>query len=172
MLTLAYVWLGVPQTLGPYVDATTLEGAKQTIAVGPVASQLAIKMLGTNGGGFFNTNSAHPFENPDNISNMIQMVSIFLIGAYLVIEKPTSIWFIQISDQPLESETLLQLYVLLAAAADPIRRLSNVYTRIQSGFASADRIFKYMDQSPKIQSNSDTLPLERHRLAPVCRPQA
>ena len=81
VLTLAYVWLGVPQTLGPYVDATTLEGAKQTIALGPVASQLAIKMLGTNRGGFFNANSAHPFENPDAISNLIQMVSIFAIGA-------------------------------------------------------------------------------------------
>ena len=56
---------GMPQTLGAYVDATTLEGAKQTIAVGPVASQVAIKMLGTNGGGFFNANAAHPFENPD-----------------------------------------------------------------------------------------------------------
>ncbi len=59
------VWQGMPQTLGAYVDATTLEGAKQTIAVGPVASQIAIKMLGTNGGGFFNANAAHPFENPD-----------------------------------------------------------------------------------------------------------
>ncbi|WP_256751403.1 potassium-transporting ATPase subunit KdpA [Mesorhizobium sp. Mes31] len=83
VLTLVYVWLGVPQTLGPYVDATTLEGAKQTIAVGPVASQLAIKMLGTNGGGFFNANSAHPFENPDAISNFIQMVTIFALGAAL-----------------------------------------------------------------------------------------
>lgn len=83
VLTLVYVYLGVPQTLGTYVDATTLEGAKQTIAVGPVASQLAIKMLGTNGGGFFNANSAHPFENPDAISNFIQMVSIFAIGAAL-----------------------------------------------------------------------------------------
>ncbi len=83
VLTLVYVYLGVPQTLGTYVDATTLEGAKQTIAVGPVASQLAIKMLGTNGGGFFNVNSAHPFENPDAISNLIQMVTIFAIGAAL-----------------------------------------------------------------------------------------
>ncbi|AYD02546.1 potassium-transporting ATPase subunit KdpA [Neorhizobium sp. NCHU2750] len=83
VLTLVFVWLGVPQTFGPYVDATTLEGAKQTIALGPVASQLAIKMLGTNGGGFFNANSAHPFENPDAISNLIQMVSIFAIGAAL-----------------------------------------------------------------------------------------
>ena len=81
VLTLVYVWLGVPQTFGAYVNATTLEGAQQTLAIGPVASQLAIKMLGTNGGGFFNANSAHPFENPDNISNMIQMLSIFAIGA-------------------------------------------------------------------------------------------
>ena len=83
VLTLVYVWLGMPQTLGAYVDATTLEGAQQTIAVGPVASQVAIKMLGTNGGGFFNANAAHPFENPDAISNLIQMVSIFAIGAAL-----------------------------------------------------------------------------------------
>jgi K+-transporting ATPase ATPase A chain len=80
---LILVWLGMPQTLGPYVDATTLEGAKQTIAVGPVASQVAIKMLGTNGGGFFNANAAHPFENPDAISNFLQMISIFALGAAL-----------------------------------------------------------------------------------------
>ncbi len=83
VLTLVYVWLGMPQTIGPYVGATTLEGAKQTIALGPVASQVAIKMLGTNGGGFFNANAAHPFENPDAISNLIQMLSIFAIGAGL-----------------------------------------------------------------------------------------
>ncbi len=77
------VWQGMPQTLGPYVDATTLEGAKQTIAVGPVASQVAIKMLGTNGGGFFNANAAHPFENPTALSNFVQMISIFAIGAAL-----------------------------------------------------------------------------------------
>ena len=80
---LFYVFEGVPQTLAAYVDATTLEGGKQTIAVGPVASQLAIKMLGTNGGGFFNANSAHPFENPNAITNLVQMVSIFAIGAAL-----------------------------------------------------------------------------------------
>src|ERR1700719_587924 len=77
------VWQGMPQTLGAYVDATTLEGAKQTIAVGPVASQIAIKMLGTNGGGFFNANAAHPFENPTALSNYVQMISIFAIGAAL-----------------------------------------------------------------------------------------
>lgn len=77
------VWQGMPQTLGSYVDATTLEGAKQTIAVGPVASQVAIKMLGTNGGGFFNANAAHPFENPTALSNFVQILSIFVLGAAL-----------------------------------------------------------------------------------------
>jgi K+-transporting ATPase ATPase A chain len=77
------VWQGMPQTLGPYVDATTLEGGRQTIAVGPVASQVAIKMLGTNGGGFFNANAAHPFENPTALSNFLQIISIFAIGAAL-----------------------------------------------------------------------------------------
>ena len=81
--TLFLVWQGMPQTLDPYVEATTLEGAKQTIAVGPVASQVAIKMLGTNGGGFFNANAAHPFENPTAISNFVQMLSIFALGAAL-----------------------------------------------------------------------------------------
>jgi K+-transporting ATPase ATPase A chain len=74
---------GMPQTLGDYVEVTTLEGAKQTIAVGPVASQVAIKMLGTNGGGFFNANAAHPFENPTALSNFVQMLSIFVLGASL-----------------------------------------------------------------------------------------
>jgi K+-transporting ATPase ATPase A chain len=71
---------GVPQTLVQQVTATTVEGAAQTIALGPVASQEAIKMLGTNGGGFFNGNSAHPFENPSDWINFIQMLSIFVIG--------------------------------------------------------------------------------------------
>jgi K+-transporting ATPase ATPase A chain len=83
VFTLVLVSQGMPQTLGASIDATTLEGAKQTIAVGPVASQVAIKMLGTNGGGFFNANAAHPFENPTALSNFLQMVSIFVIGAAL-----------------------------------------------------------------------------------------
>jgi len=77
------IWQGIPQTLGDYVDVTTLEGAKQTIAVGPVASQIAIKMLGTNGGGFFNANASHPFENPTALSNYVQIISIFTLGAAL-----------------------------------------------------------------------------------------
>ena len=83
VIALVDVWQGMPQTLGAYVDATTLEGIKQTIALGPVASQEAIKMVGTNGGGFFNANSAHPFENPTALSNLIQLVSIFSLGAGL-----------------------------------------------------------------------------------------
>ena len=80
---LFFVWQGVPQNLAGYTEATTLEGAKQTIAQGPVASQLAIKMLGTNGGGFFNANSAHPYENPTALANLVQMVLIFALGAAL-----------------------------------------------------------------------------------------
>jgi len=83
LCVLFFVWQGVPQTLGAYTEATTLEGAKQVIAQGPVASQLVIKMLGTNGGGFFNANSAHPFENPTALSNLVQMVLIFVLGAGL-----------------------------------------------------------------------------------------
>src|SRR5215467_10225451 len=80
---LLLLWQGVPQNLGAYVDATTLEGAKQTIAQGPVASQMAIKQLGTNGGGFFNANSAHPYENPTAVSNLIEMWAILAISAAL-----------------------------------------------------------------------------------------
>jgi K+-transporting ATPase ATPase A chain len=77
------LWSGVPQTLTQQVTATTLEGAKQVIALGPVASQEAIKMLGTNGGGFFNGNSAHPFENPTALTDLVQILSIFSIGVGL-----------------------------------------------------------------------------------------
>jgi K+-transporting ATPase ATPase A chain len=78
---LVLVWEGVPQTLSDYVTARTVEGGEQIIATGPVASQVAIKSLGTNGGGFFNANSAHPFENPTPISNYIQLMLIMLIPA-------------------------------------------------------------------------------------------
>ncbi|HEY4162287.1 MAG TPA: potassium-transporting ATPase subunit KdpA [Dongiaceae bacterium] len=83
VVTLFFVWQGIPQNLSPYTEITTLEGAKQVIAQGPVASQEVIKMLGTNGGGFFNTNSAHPFENPNALTNFVEMVLIFAIGAAL-----------------------------------------------------------------------------------------
>jgi len=83
IFALVLIWQGVPQNLQKYVDATTVEGASQTIAQGPVASQEAIKMLGTNGGGFFNANSAHPYENPTPLSNFFEMLAIFVIGAAL-----------------------------------------------------------------------------------------
>ncbi len=81
--TLVLVWQGVPQNLDAYTVATTLEGAQQTIAQGPVASQMMIKHLGTNGGGFFNANAAHPFENPTALTNLIHLTAIFAIGAAL-----------------------------------------------------------------------------------------
>src|SRR5271170_7643368 len=83
VIGLVFVWQGMPQNLGAYTEATTLEGAKQVIAQGPVASQEVIKIMGTNGGGFFNANSAHPFENPNALTNFIEMVLIFSIGAGL-----------------------------------------------------------------------------------------
>ena len=81
--TLVLIWQGVPQNLSPYTSVTTLEGAKQVIAQGPVASQEVIKVMGTNGGGFFNANSAHPYENPTGLTNLIEMLLIFSIGAAL-----------------------------------------------------------------------------------------
>jgi len=84
VVALALVLLGVPQTLLGSLDATTLEGAKQTISLGPVASQEAIKELGTNGGGFFNANSAHPFENPNIWSNIIENWSLLVIAVATV----------------------------------------------------------------------------------------
>jgi K+-transporting ATPase ATPase A chain len=93
---------GMIQNFLPYLEANTLEGAKQLIAQGPVASQVAIKMLGTNGGGFFNTNAAHPYENPTALSNFFQMLAIFLIPSALVyllgrqakkIAHGWSVWF-------------------------------------------------------------------------------
>jgi K+-transporting ATPase ATPase A chain len=83
IFTLILVGQGVVQTFAAYVDVITLEGLKQTIPLGPAASQVAIKMFGTNGGGFFNANAAHPFENPTALSNFLQMLSIFAIGSAL-----------------------------------------------------------------------------------------
>ena len=83
VVALFFIWQGMPQNLHAYTAATTLEGARQVIAQGPVASQEAIKIFGTNGGGFFNANSAHPFENPTALTNLVEMLLIFAIGAAL-----------------------------------------------------------------------------------------
>jgi len=80
---LILVWQGVPQNIGAYVDATTLEGVKQTLSQGPAASQIAIKQLGTNGGGFWNANSSVPYENPTAISNFVEVLYILLVSAAL-----------------------------------------------------------------------------------------
>jgi potassium-transporting ATPase potassium-binding subunit len=80
---LVLVWQGCIQNLSPYLDVTTLEGGKQTLALGPVASQEAIKQLGTNGGGFFNANSAHPFENPNPFTNFLSLFMIFAVSSAL-----------------------------------------------------------------------------------------
>jgi potassium-transporting ATPase potassium-binding subunit len=80
---LVLIWQGTPQNLHAYTDIATLDGGKQLIAQGPVASQEVIKMMGTNGGGFMNANSSHPFENPNALTNLIQMLLIFSIGAGL-----------------------------------------------------------------------------------------
>ncbi|KQV48361.1 ATPase [Pelomonas sp. Root1217] len=83
LLAIALAGLGTVQTLQAGQQVVTLEGQSQTLALGPVASQLAIKMLGTNGGGFFNANSAHPFENPTAVTNALQMLAILLVPAAL-----------------------------------------------------------------------------------------
>ena len=84
VVALAFVALGLPQTLDASVTATTLEGANQTLALGPVASQEAIKQLGTNGGGFFNVNAAHPFENPSALANLLNIWSMLAVSAALI----------------------------------------------------------------------------------------
>jgi K+-transporting ATPase ATPase A chain len=83
IIGLFFIWQGMPQNLHAYTDTVTLEGVKLAIAQGPVASQEVIKMFGTNGGGFFNTNSSHPFENPNALTNMVEMILIFSLGAGL-----------------------------------------------------------------------------------------
>ena len=89
LLPMAIIWAmvlasqGVVQTLEPYAKAHTLEGTEQVIAVGPAASQIAIKQLGSNGGGFFNANSAHPFENPTPLSNFLELLAILLVPVAL-----------------------------------------------------------------------------------------
>lgn len=75
------VWQGVPQNLAPYANVTTVEGAAQTLAQGPVATQEVIKMLGTNGGGFFNANSSHPYESPTPLTNLLEMLALLSLGA-------------------------------------------------------------------------------------------
>lgn len=110
-VAIAFALAGMPQTLAGSVEATTLEGAKQTIALGPVASQEAIKQLGTNGGGFFNANAAHPFENPNAWSNMLSIWSMLLISTAL-----TFTFGRMVGDRRHGMALLAAMYTLLIAA--------------------------------------------------------
>ncbi len=111
VFALALCALGVPQTLMGHVDATTMEGAKQSIALGPIASQEAIKQIGTNGGGFFNANSAHPFENPNSITNLIEEVIMNMLGFACVVA------FGRIVGVAKEARALLAVMVIMVGAA-------------------------------------------------------
>ncbi len=110
--SLVLVWQGVPQTLQGYVGATTLEGGHQIIAQGPVASQMFIKHFGTNGGGFFNANAAHPYENPTSLVNFIYMASILALGAGL-----TNTFGRMIGDQRQGWALLAAMGIMLGAGA-------------------------------------------------------
>ncbi|MBE7220268.1 MAG: potassium-transporting ATPase subunit KdpA, partial [Caulobacteraceae bacterium] len=111
VMAIALVVQGVPQTLAQHVDATTLEGAKQTLTLGPVASQEAIKQIGTNGGGFFNANSSHPYENPTPLTNFIAMVAMNCLGFACVIA------FGVIAGARKEARALVAAMVILLSAA-------------------------------------------------------
>jgi K+-transporting ATPase ATPase A chain len=102
--------LGVPQTLLPHADVQTLEGAKQSIALGPVASQEIIKQLGTNGGGFFGANSAHPFENPSSLTNFIETIAMLVIGFACAVA------FGVVADARKEAGALIAAMVILVGA--------------------------------------------------------
>ena len=114
VMALALIIQGVPQTLTQHVDATTMEGAHQTLAMGPIASQEAIKQIGTNGGGFFNANSSHPYENPTPITNLIAMVAMNCLGFACVIA------FGIIVGARKEARALVAAMVILLSAAAAI----------------------------------------------------
>jgi K+-transporting ATPase ATPase A chain len=117
-ISVLLVWQGVPQTLDGSVHATTLEGGRQLIARGPAASQIAIKMLSSDGGGFFNANSAHPFENPTALTNLVEMLLIFLIGAAL-----TNTFGRMIGNQRQGWALLAAMGILFLAGALPVYAL-------------------------------------------------
>jgi K+-transporting ATPase ATPase A chain len=121
VLAIAFVGLGMPQTLAAHVDATTLEGAKQTIAVFPVASQEAIKQLGTNGGGIFNANSAHPFENPNAITNLVEIVIMNMLGFACVVA------FGRVALARSDARALVAVMTILLSVAASVIYVSETY---------------------------------------------
>jgi potassium-transporting ATPase potassium-binding subunit len=111
VIAIAFMVLGEPQTLAANVTATTVEGAKQTITLAPVASQEAIKQLGTNGGGLFNANSSHPFENPNAISNLIEMVIMNMLAYACIVA------FGRVIAKPREARALAIVMAIMVSAA-------------------------------------------------------
>jgi K+-transporting ATPase ATPase A chain len=132
VLSLVLVALGVPQTLAAHVNAMTLEGAKQGISVGPVASQEIIKQLGTNGGGFFNANSAHPFENPNAWTNLMEEVAMNAVGFACVVA------FGVVAFARREARALLAVMIVLLAAAAAV--IYAAETRPTPALASAAHV--------------------------------
>ena len=132
VFALVLVALGVPQTLAAHVDATTIEGARQGIAMGPVASQEIIKQFGTNGGGFFNANSAHPFENPNAWSNLVEEVAMNALSFGCVVA------FGVVALARKEARALIAAMVLLLAAAASILYVSE--TRVTPALAQAAHV--------------------------------
>ena len=154
VIALVLAALGVPQTLLGHVDATTMEGAKQTIALGPIASQEAIKQLGTNGGGFFNANSAHPFENPNAITNLIEEVIMNMLGFACVVA------FGRVVGAKREARALVAVMVILLGAA-----AAGIYVSRDPADARAGR----RPRDRRAQHGGQGGPLRRAR-PPPCSP--
>ncbi len=131
VFALVLVWQGVPDNFSPYVNATTLEGTSQSIAEGPVASQEIIKELGTNGGGFMNANSAHPYENPTPLTNLLEMLAIFSIGAGL-----THTFGKMVGDRKQGWALFSVMAILFLAAPRPQSGQSNTAIRNSPGWES------------------------------------
>ncbi len=131
VLAVALVWQGVPQNFGPAAAVTTFEGRRQTIPQGPVASQEAIKELGTNGGGFFNANSAHPYENPTPLSNLLEMLAIAVVSAGLIYA------FGKMTGDIRQARSLMKAVIILFAAGLAVVVISewrgNPITKVRFG---------------------------------------
>jgi K+-transporting ATPase ATPase A chain len=154
IVTLLFVWQGVPQNLSAYVDATTLEGAKQTIAQGPVASQEVIKVLGTNGGGFFNANSAHPYENPTALTNLVQMLLLIEIAAGLtnvlgrIVNDERQGWALFAVMSALLLIGIITVFPNRTAIL-PLRRLASIRPRMHCKPAATWRARRFASASPR-----------------------
>lgn len=139
------------QNLSPYLTVTTLEGAQQTLPMGPVASQEAIKMLGTNGGGLFNANSAHPFENPTALTNFVQMLAIFLIPAALCFT------FGEAVRDRRQGKTVLWAMVLMFVTATAVVMLAEVHGNPHLATLGADSAMNWEGKESRFGILSSSL---------------